>query len=84
MSEYRIGDAKRETKEVNSKVEVRIDEPGNYKISIKAKKEEPGLGFDVLNLFEHMFQQIYHHGLMSGYIDVDGLDISHHTLEDIP
>lgn len=82
MSDSRIGYAKRDTNEVFSEIEIRLDEPGNYTIDIKVAKEEPNLGFAEVNLFEHLFQQIYHHGLMSGYIKVDGKDIVHHSLED--
>lgn len=78
----RIGTKTRETREVKIKTEICLDEAGEYKISITADKEEIDFGFDALNLFEHLFAQIYHHGRMSGVVKGHG-DIPHHILEDI-
>ena len=80
--ENRIGTATRETGEVNIDIEIRLDEPENYQISITADREEPDFGFAALALFEHLFAQIYHHGRMSGEIKGKG-DIPHHIVEDI-
>lgn len=78
----RIGPATRKTGEVDIEIEVHLDEPGNYQISITADKEEPDFGFAALNLFEHLFAQIYHHGRMSGKVKGHG-DLPHHIVEDI-
>ena len=78
----RIGQETRETGEVEINTEIRLDEPGVYQISITADKEETDFGFDSLNLFEHLFAQIYHHGRLSGKVEGHG-DIPHHILEDV-
>lgn len=78
----RIGQETRETGEVKINTEIRLDEPGKYQISITADKEETDFGFDSLNLFEHLFAQIYHHGRMGGKVEGHG-DIPHHILEDV-
>ena len=80
--ENRIGTATRKTAEVDIEIEIRLDEPGHFEISIAAEKEEPDFGFAALNLFEHLFAQIYHHGRMSGKVKGKG-DIPHHIVEDI-
>jgi len=80
--ENRIGTATRKTAEVDIEIEIRLDEPGHFEISITAEKEEPDFGFAALNLFEHLFAQIYHHGRISGKVKGKG-DIPHHIVEDI-
>ena len=78
----RIAQKTRETGEVKIKTEINLDETGEYKISITAEREEIDFGFDALNLFEHLFAQIYHHGRMAGRVNGHG-DIPHHILEDV-
>lgn len=78
----RTGQATRETGEVKINTEICLDEPKTYQISLTCEKEEPGLGFEVLSLFEHLFSQIYHHGKFGGYIKAHG-DIPHHLIEDV-
>lgn len=78
----RIGRAIRKTKEVDIEIEILLDEPGEYQISIGADKEEPDFGFSALSLFEHLFAQIYHHGRMGGRVKGHG-DLPHHIVEDI-
>lgn len=78
----RIGKATRKTREVDIEIEIRLDEAGEYNISLTAEEEEPGLGFGSLSLFKHLFAQIYHHGQMAGFIKGKG-DIPHHLIEDI-
>jgi len=80
--ENRIGTTTRKTTEVDIEIEVRLDEPGEYQVSITADKEEPDFGFSALSLFEHLFAQIYHHGRMKGRVKGHG-DIPHHIVEDI-
>lgn len=80
--EARIGKASRQTGEVRIEVEIRLDEPGIPEISISANKEETGLGFSVVALFIHLFEQIYRHGKIGGYIRAYG-DFPHHLLEDL-
>jgi imidazoleglycerol-phosphate dehydratase/histidinol-phosphatase len=77
----RIGPGERKTKEVDIEIEIRLDEPGEYEISISAEKEEPGFGFDALDLFEHLFSQVYKHGHLGGYVKAQG-DLPHHVIED--
>lgn len=79
--EARIGCMPRKTKEVDIEIEIRLDEPGEYEISISAEKEGPGFGFDALNLFEHLFSQIYKHGRLGGHVQAQG-DLPHHIVED--
>jgi len=78
----RIGQTIRKTGEVDIEIEIRLDEPVQYQISLSCEKEEPGLGFGSLSLFEHLFSQIYHHGRLGGYIKAHG-DLPHHLIEDI-
>jgi len=78
----RVGTATRKTGEVDIEIEIRLDEPGNYQISITADKEEPDFGSAALSLFEHLFAQIYHHGRISGKVRGHG-DLPHHIVEDI-
>jgi len=78
----RIGQATRKTKEVDIEIEIRLDEAGEYQISITSDKEEPDFGFPALSLFEHLFAQIYHHGRMGGKVKGHG-DLPHHIVEDI-
>ena len=78
----RIGKAVRKNPEVDIEVEIRLDELGKSEISISAEKEEPGLGFSVLALFTHLFEQIYRHGKIGGYIRAHG-DFPHHLLEEL-
>ena len=79
----RIGQETRKTGEVDISIEIRLDETtGEYQIKITAEKEETDFGFDSLNLFEHLFAQIYHHGRMGGKMEGRG-DIPHHILEDM-
>jgi imidazoleglycerol-phosphate dehydratase len=82
QNKKRVGKAIRKTKEVTIEIEIHLDEPSEYQISITADKEEPDLGFSALNLFEHLFAQIYHHGRMGGKVKGHG-DIPHHIIEDI-
>lgn len=77
----RIGTQSRKTAEVDIEVEIRLDQPG-YEISITTDKEEPGLPFGILALFEHLFAQIFRHGRMGGRIKAHG-DLPHHLLEDL-
>ncbi|GAI28921.1 unnamed protein product, partial [marine sediment metagenome] len=46
----RIGRKERKTKEVDIKIEILLDEPGEYQIAIKADKEEPDFGSSALDL----------------------------------
>lgn len=78
----RIGKKERKTGEVDIYTEILLDTPGKYEISITAEKEEIDFGFSALNLFEHLFAQIYHHGHLGGKVKGHG-DIPHHILEDI-
>jgi imidazoleglycerol-phosphate dehydratase len=78
----RVGQEKRKTGEVKIEVEIRLDEPIEYQISITSNKEEPDFGFSALTLFEHLFAQIYHHGRMGGKVQGHG-DIPHHIVEDV-
>lgn len=78
----RVGQKTRETGEVKINAEIRLDEPSKYQISLTCDKEEPGLGFEILSLFEHLFSQIYHHGKFGGYIKAHG-DLPHHLIEDV-
>jgi len=78
----RIGQETRKTGEVDIETEIRLDESGEYKISITANREEIDFGFGALALFEHLFAQIYHHGRMGGHVKGHG-DIPHHIVEDI-
>ena len=80
--ENRIGKKERKTGEVDIEIEIRLDESGDYQISISADREEIDFGFSALNLFEHLFAQIYHHGRMGGKVKGHG-DIPHHIVEDI-
>lgn len=78
----RIGKKDRKTGEVDIYTEILLDTPGDYQISITADKEEIDFGFGALNLFEHLFAQIYHHGRLGGKVKGHG-DIPHHILEDV-
>ena len=78
----RIGKKDRKTGEVDIYTEILLDTPGDYQISITADKEEIDFGFGALNLFEHLFAQIYHHGRLGGKVKGHG-DIPHHILEDM-
>lgn len=78
----RVKSGERVTKEVEIKVEINLDEPVGYEIRITSRKEEPNVDHKTLDLFEHLYQQIYHHGFMGGYIRADG-DLPHHVLEDL-
>lgn len=83
MESGRIGTAERETREVKIKVEIRLDDPtDDCEISLTTEKEEPGFGFSALSLFEHLFAQIYKHGLLGGCVKAQG-DIPHHLIEDV-
>lgn len=64
--------AEQKTRETQVAIEVRLDEPGEVKVST-------GLGF-----FDHMLEQIGCHGKMGLTIEVKGdLDVDHHhTIED--
>jgi len=78
----RIGKKERKTAEVDIEIEIRLDESGEYDISLSTDGEEPGLGTGSLNLFKHLFSQIYHHGRMAGSVKGHG-DIPHHLIEDV-
>lgn len=78
----RIGRKVRKTKEVKIETKILLDKAGEYQILISAEKEEPDFAFSALNLFEHLFAQIYHHGRIGGYIKGSG-DLPHHLIEDI-
>lgn len=78
----RIGQEIRKTGEVDIETEIRLDEAGQYQISITADREEIDFGFDALVLFEHLFAQICHHGRMGGKVKGHG-DIPHHIIEDV-
>ncbi len=78
----RIGKAERKTKEVDIEVAINLDTPGEYEISIASRGEEPNVDQKTLTLFHHFYQQIYHHGFLSGFIKADG-DLPHHVLEDL-
>ncbi len=78
----RIGKKERKTAEVDIEIEIRLDESGEYNISLSTDGEEPGLGTGSLNLFKHLFSQIYHHGRMAGLVKGHG-DIPHHLIEDV-
>ncbi|MFH1714208.1 MAG: imidazoleglycerol-phosphate dehydratase [Candidatus Nealsonbacteria bacterium] len=80
--ENRIGEKSRKTAEVEIKTLVNLDVAGITTISITADSGEPDLGLDSLYLFQHLFNQIYHHGRMSGEIQAHG-DGVHHVIEDI-
>ncbi|PIU74811.1 MAG: imidazoleglycerol-phosphate dehydratase [Candidatus Portnoybacteria bacterium CG06_land_8_20_14_3_00_39_12] len=78
----RIGKKERKTAEVDIEIEIRLDGSGEYDISLATDGEEPDLGTGSLNLFKHLFAQIYHHGRMAGTIKGHG-DIPHHLIEDV-
>ena len=80
--ENRIGKATRKTGEVNIEIEISLDAPEHYEISITADREEPDFGFAALALFEHLFAQIYHHGRIGGNVKGHG-DLPHHIVEDM-
>ncbi|MDD5144554.1 MAG: imidazoleglycerol-phosphate dehydratase [Candidatus Pacebacteria bacterium] len=63
-------------------VELCLDDPSDHQLSIVAKKDEVGFGLSAINLFEHLFAQIYHHGKLGGKILGEG-DLPHHLIEDI-
>ena len=77
----RIGQASRKTEEVNIEVEINLDLPGDYEIKLDSQKEEPTVVRAHLDLFEHLYQQIYHHGYFSGKVIARG-DLPHHVIED--
>jgi len=78
----RVGKKERKTGEVDIEIEIRLDEPGEYNISLTTDEEEPGLGVGSLSLFKHLFAQIYHHGRMTGEVKGHS-DIPHHLIEDV-
>jgi imidazoleglycerol phosphate dehydratase HisB len=80
--QQRTGKASIHDKEVNIEVLISLDEPGEYPIIISSRKEEPHIDIATVNLFEHLYQQIYCHGYMSGHIKAEG-DLPHHVLEDL-
>jgi imidazoleglycerol phosphate dehydratase HisB len=82
MRHYRIGNAQRQTKEVNINVLINLDKSEDYKVNIKSENSEANIYLGHLKLFEHAYSLMYKHGHLSGSINANG-DLPHHVLEDL-